>query len=81
MPNSAKADENRRMKASIQSAFLAGNTFFILRRSVVIVKRLLFRGSLIKFEDAEEIDYFDYDLVCVGLPHITGVSPNLSMAI
>jgi flavodoxin len=26
------------------------------------------RVSLFKVEDAEEIDYFDYDLVCIGFP-------------
>lgn len=55
-------------KAIILFCSITGNTQKVAKAIDKGLKDGGMETTLIKFEDAEEIDYFDYDLVCVGAP-------------
>jgi len=55
-------------KAIILYCSITGNTEKVAKAIDMGLKEGGMETTLIKFEDAEEIDYLDYDLVCVGAP-------------
>ena len=55
-------------KAIILYCSITGNTQKVAKAIDNGLKDKGIETTLVKFEDAEEIDYFDYDLVCIGAP-------------
>ncbi|OBR93932.1 MULTISPECIES: flavodoxin domain-containing protein [Clostridium] len=55
-------------KAIILYCSFTGNTKKVAKAIEVGLTKGGMQTSIMKFQDAEQIDYFDYDLVCVGSP-------------
>ena len=55
-------------KAVILYCSITGNTEKVARSIVAGLEEGGMQTELIRFQDAEHLDYLDYDLVCVGAP-------------
>lgn len=63
-------------KALIVFCSITGNTEKVARSIEVGLSEGGMHTTLLKYEDAAQIDYFDYDLVCVGSPSYSFTVPQ-----
>ena len=63
-------------KALVLYCSITGNTEKVAKAVEAGLTEGGMQTSLLKFQDAENIDYFDYDLVCVGAPSYSWCVPQ-----
>jgi hypothetical protein len=63
-------------KALVLYCSYTGNTEKVAKAIDEGLKEAGMETSLLKFDEAEHIDYFDYDLVCVGAPSYSWTVPQ-----